>query len=118
MAHVGLEAIEGQEDPALGLGATRETIRVGTMEGDECSVALEALGDGPRGHGDAPFAQGVREFWQTPVLGLAEGADVSQDLEPALVLRPGQATCGLGARGLSPLRAVRIATAPQLKRQT
>jgi hypothetical protein len=118
MAHVGLEAIEGQEDPALGLGATLETIRVGTIEGDECIVALEELGDGPRGHGDAPFAQGVMECWKTPVMGLAEGADVSQNIEPALVLRQGQATCGLGARGLSHLRAVRIATAPKLKRKT
>ncbi|KAH0533483.1 hypothetical protein FGG08_007718, partial [Glutinoglossum americanum] len=63
--------VEGQEDPALGLGEPLETIRVGKMEGDECIVALEEIGDGPRGNGDAPFAQGVMEFWETPVMSIA-----------------------------------------------
>ena len=118
MAHIGLEAIEGQEDPALGLGETLETIRVGKIEGDECIVALEEIGDGPRGHGDAPFAQGVMEFWDTPVMGIAQGADVSHDIETELVFGQGQATFGLGAIGFSNLRAVRIETAPNLKRKT
>jgi hypothetical protein len=118
MAHVGLEASEGQEAPALGLGETLETSRVGKMEGAEFIVALAEMGDGPRGNGDAPFTQGVMECGETPVLGLAQGADVSHDIETERVCGPGQATFGLGAIGFANLRAVRRETAPHLQRKT
>jgi hypothetical protein len=118
MAHVGVEAIEGQEDPALGLGETLETICVGKIESDEFIVALEEIGDGPLGNSATAFAQGVMEFWDTPVMGIAQGADVSHDIETERVFGQGQATFGLGAIGFSNLRAVRIETAPNLQRKT
>ena len=44
MAHIGLEAIEGQDDPPLRLGNAPETRRGLEGEGDEFVIALQEIG--------------------------------------------------------------------------
>jgi hypothetical protein len=51
MADVRLETIEGQNDPALGLGNALQTGGIGEGEGEQCVVALAQMPDCPWGNG-------------------------------------------------------------------
>jgi hypothetical protein len=86
MADVRLEAIEGQKNPALGVGNALQTGGIGEGEGEQFVVALEQMHDGPRGNGHPTGAQVLMDFGQTPVLRIAQGPDACNDIEAKLVL--------------------------------
>ena len=53
VAHVRLEPVDGQDDPALARQQLLVPAVVGPRDGEELVVAFEEVGDGPLGHGDA-----------------------------------------------------------------
>ena len=86
MADSRLEAIQGQDDPTLGLGDALQAGGIGEGQGEQFVVALEQMRDRPRGDGHATVAQVFMDFGQTPVLRIAQGTDACNDIETKLVL--------------------------------
>jgi hypothetical protein len=86
MADVRLQAIQGQDDPALGLGEALQSGGIGEREGEQSVVAFEQMRDRPRGDGHPAVAQVLMDFRQTTVLRLAQGPDACNDIEAKLVL--------------------------------
>jgi hypothetical protein len=86
MADVRLEAIEGQNAPALGLGKALQTGGIGEGEGEQCVVALEQMHDGPWGNGHPTGTPVLMDCGQTTVLRVAQGPDVRHDIEAKLML--------------------------------
>src|SRR5687768_5968058 len=58
------------------------------------------------------------KFRDTAVLSIAQGADISDDIETELVFGQSQAAFGLGTIGFAHLRAGRIETASNLQPET
>jgi hypothetical protein len=48
MADLGWQAIQSQNDPALGVGNPLEAGRVGEREGAQCVIAFEQISKDPR----------------------------------------------------------------------
>jgi hypothetical protein len=86
MADVMLEAIQGQDDPTLGLGDALQAGGIGEGQGEQFVVALEQMRDRPRGDGHPALAQVFMDFGQTTVLRIAQGTDACNDIEAKLVL--------------------------------
>ena len=86
MADVRLEAIESQDDPALGLGDPLQAGGISEREGEQCVVALEQMGDRPWGDGHPAVAQVLMDFGQATVLRIAKSPDARNNLEAKLVL--------------------------------
>jgi hypothetical protein len=70
VAHVRLQAVEGQYDMPLRLGDPLETGRVGERECDEFVVPIQEVQHGPRGNGDAATLQVLMDLRDTPVVGI------------------------------------------------
>jgi hypothetical protein len=117
MAHVGLYAIEGQDDAALRLGDASETIGVLEREAEQCIVALQEIGARALGHGDAPLDQGVMDVRDTAVVGLAVVAHPGDDIEATLGRGQGQAAFGFRPIGCAHLGTARGETAANLQRE-
>jgi hypothetical protein len=86
MADVRLEAIQGQDDPTLGLGDALQAGGISEGEGEQCVVALKQMRDRPRGDGYSTVAQVRMDFGQTTVLRIAQGTDAGNNIEAKLVL--------------------------------
>jgi hypothetical protein len=86
MADIGLQAIEGENDPALGLGDPLEASSVSEREGEQFIVAFEQIGDRPRGDNHSTVAQVLMDFGQTAVLRVTQGADPGDDIQAKLML--------------------------------
>jgi hypothetical protein len=86
MADVRLEAIQGQDDPTLGLGDALQAGGISEGEGEQFVVALEQMRDRPRGNGYSAVAQVLMDFGQTTVLRMAQGTDACNNIEAKLVL--------------------------------
>jgi len=117
MAHVGLEASEGQGDATAGLREALEAERLLQREGAQCVVTLQEIGDRPWGSGHAALAQRLVDCRDTPVVAVAPLANAGNNL---------QATCRLGeCQGAFCFRPIWLATlrpsggeaAPHLERE-
>jgi hypothetical protein len=86
MADIRLEAIQGQEDPALGLGDALQAGGISEGEGEQFVVAFEQMHDRPCGDSHPTVAQVLMDFGQTPVLRIAEGTNTCHDIEAKLML--------------------------------
>jgi len=86
MADIGLQAIEGQNDPALGLGDPLEAGGVGEREGEQFIVTFKQIGDRPGGDNHSTVAQVLMDFGQSAVLRVAQGAYPGDDIQAKLVL--------------------------------
>ncbi len=62
MADLGWQAIQSQNDPALGVGKPLEAGRVGEREGAQCIIAFEQISDCPEG--DGPPGGASADGWQ------------------------------------------------------
>ena len=71
MAHVGLEAIEGQDDATAGLCEALEAERILQREGYQFVVPLQKIGDRPWGYGHAALDQRLLDFRDTPMVAIA-----------------------------------------------
>ena len=79
-------AIQGQDDPALGLGDALQAGSISQGESEQFVVALEQMHDRPWGDGHPAVAQVLMDFRQTPVLRLAQGTDTCNDIETKFML--------------------------------
>jgi hypothetical protein len=86
MADIGLQAIQGQDDAAVGLGDASETLGVLEREAEQCIIALQEVGDGPWGHSDPVVDQGLMDCGDAAVLGIAARAYQGDDIEAEVVL--------------------------------
>lgn len=111
MAHVGLQAVEGHEDPALGRGDAVETIGILEGEAEQFIITLQEVGDCTLGHRDPVVDQGLMDLRDAAVLRIASSAHKGDDIEAELVLGQGQAAFGFRAIGFAKLRAVGVETA-------
>jgi hypothetical protein len=115
MTASGLEAIEGQDDPALGLGKVPEATGVLEREAAPCIVALQEGADRALRHRHPLVDQGVMDCGETAVRGRALGPHEGHDLEAARVLGQGEVAFGFRPRGFAHLRAVGGETAAHLQ---
>src|SRR5215471_971182 len=115
MADVRLEAIEGQDDPALGVGDPLQTSGIGKREGEQCVVALKQMHDRPRGNGHPTVAQVLMDFGQATVLRVAQSTDTRNDIEAKLVLGQGEPSLFFRSVGAAELWTGPVETAPDLE---
>jgi hypothetical protein len=71
MPDVGLEAIERQDDAALGVGDLLKAGGVRPGERDEFRLAFQKMQDRPGSHDDVTAPQLLMDLRDTPVLGIA-----------------------------------------------
>jgi len=87
VADVGLQAVDGQDHPLLSLQESAQTLGGGGSQGAEFVVAVEQVGDGTLGNGDATAAELLMDFGDTPMFGIAEAADEGNDIQAKFVVR-------------------------------
>jgi hypothetical protein len=117
VSHVGLEAIERQNDPAVGRGDLLETARISQGERPKFLVALQKMLDSPGGNGHGPSHQRLRELGKTPVLGIAPGANQGNHVEAKFMLGERPPSRLLRPVGLLKLRAGWAEAAPYWERE-
>jgi hypothetical protein len=86
MADVRLEAIESQDDPALGLGDPLQAGGVSQREGEQFVVPFEQMAHCPWGNGHTALAQVLIDFGHTAMLRVTQGPDRRNDIKAKLVL--------------------------------
>ena len=117
MADIGLQAIDGEDDPLLPLQEPVQALRVGRGQGAEFVVAVEQVADGALGEGHAAAGEFLVDLGDAAVLGVAEAADQGHDVEAELVV--GQGEVGFGFRAVRAVvaRAGGVGTAADAQRQ-
>jgi hypothetical protein len=115
LADVGLEPIEGEEDPTLQRRQLPQTR--GVLEGarDQCVIALQQIGDWPRRDSATPLDHRLMESRDTGVVGRAPRAKKGEDSEAKRVLGQGQAPCRVGSVRFAHLGTRRIEAPPHLE---
>jgi hypothetical protein len=108
MAPVGLEAIEGQDDPAVGRGKAPQATGIWEREAEQVIIALQEVGDGAWGHGHPTVAHGMMDCGATAVVGIALAPHEGHDIEAELGLGQGEAAFGFRPIGCARLRAVGV----------
>lgn len=86
MAAVGLEAIESQDDPTLGLGDPLQAGGVSQREGEQFVVPFEQMAHCPWSDGHTALAQVLIDFGHTAMLRVTQGTDRRNDIKAKLVL--------------------------------
>jgi site-specific DNA recombinase len=115
VADVGLEAVDGQDDPT-GLGRDpAQPLGVGAGQGEQFVVAVQEIGDGSLGDDDAAASQFGVDLGDAAVLGVAESADRGDDVEAELVVGQGEATLLLGPQTDATALAVGVAAGAELE---
>src|SRR5262249_15047578 len=115
MADVGSQAVDGQDNPALRGKQALQATAVGQGDGQQFIVAVQQVGDGAFRDGQAAGHEVLVDFGDGAVLGIAEGADVGQDVQAELVLRQRVAALGLGTIGLQIARALPLVAAADVQ---
>ncbi len=118
MADVGLEAADGQHDAALLTQQRAEALGVGGGQGAALVVAVQQVGDGALGQGEAAPGQLAVDLGGAAVFGIAGSPDDGEDVEAKLVMREGEVGLGLGAVGGVVAGAVRVGAAADLERES
>lgn len=93
LAHIGLEAIEGQDTTPLRLRQAPQPCRGLEGESDQFVIALQEMGDRPGRDSHTTRDQRLRDSWHTVVGGRALRANAGEAIEATLVLGQGQAPC-------------------------
>jgi hypothetical protein len=114
MADIGLQAIKRQDDPALGLCYPLEAGGVSQGECEQFVVALKQMHDRPRGDGNTPVEQELRNVRNTAVLRIAQRAHPRDDIQAKLVLGQGEPSLFFGSVGTVELWTGAVEAAPDL----
>jgi hypothetical protein len=114
MADLGWQAIQSQNDPALGVGNPLEAGRVGECEGAQCVIAFEQIGDCTEGDGPPPVGPVLMDGRQTAVLRVTQGADAGDNIQAALVFGEGEQVFGFGTVVATELGTGAVETGPNL----
>ena len=88
-----------------------QPLAVGRGQGAQFVVAVQEVGDGAQGDGDAAAGQLLVDLGDAAVLGVAEASDQGDDVEAELVVGQGEVGLGLGAVGAVVAGAVGVGTA-------
>ena len=118
MAHVGLEAIEGQEDAPAGRREALEAGRLLPREGHPCVVTLQEMDDRPWGYGHAALDQRLRDVRDTPVVAVALRSNEGHASKAPCLLRECQVPLLFRPIWLATLRTSRVEAAPELERES
>jgi hypothetical protein len=117
VADIGLQAIDGQDDPLLPLQEPPQPLGVRRGQGAEFVIALEQVGHRALRDDDVAAAQFLMNLGDAAMLGVAEAADQSDDIEAELVVGQGEVWFGLRAVGPVIAGTVSLGTAADLERQ-
>jgi hypothetical protein len=90
VADIRLQAVEGQDDPALAPQHPPQPARVGQVGGEQLVVAVEQVGDAALGNLHPAPAQGGVDLRHAAVLAVAQHPDQGDDIQPELLLRQRQ----------------------------
>jgi len=93
LAHIGLEALTGQDDTPLRLRQAPQPCRVLEGESDQCVRALQEMGARPGRDSPPTRDQRLMESGNPGVVGRALRAQAGEDIEAPLRLGQGQAPC-------------------------
>jgi hypothetical protein len=75
VADIGPEAIDGQDDAALGAEQRAQPLGIGGGQGLQLIVAVEQVGDGARGDDEPAAGELAVDLGDAAVLDVAEPAD-------------------------------------------
>jgi hypothetical protein len=115
MPNVRLQAIESQDDSALGLRYPLEAGGVGQRESQQFIVTFEQIGHRTRSNDYPPMAQVLMDVRQAVVLCVAQRPHPGDDIQAKLVLRQGEPSFFFGAVGAAELGTGAVETAPNLE---
>jgi len=118
MAHVGLEAIERQDDVTSGLRKALQAERILQREGHQFVITLQEMGDRPWGYGHAALDQRLMDFRDTPVVTVALLANEGHDIQAKFMLGECQTPLLFRPIGLATLRTSGVEAAPNLERES
>jgi hypothetical protein len=115
LADVGWEPIE--REPAPPRRRRQAPPPRGVLAGarDQCGVALQPIGDGPRRDSAPPRDQRLRESRDTGVVGIARRANAGEDIAAKRVLGQGQTPCRCGSVRCAHLGTRRSEAPPHLE---
>jgi hypothetical protein len=99
MPDIRLQAIQREDDAPMRSSDLVEAVWIGPREGHQFLVALQEILDRPRRNCHVAVPQLLMELWETPVLGIAQGAHQGDDIEATLVLGEGEPSFCLWAGG-------------------
>jgi hypothetical protein len=117
MTHIGLEAIEGQDDATAGLREALEAERILQREGDQFVVPLQEIGDCPWSYGHAALDQRLIDFRDTPVVAVAPLSNEGHNIKAKFMLGECQVPFFFGPIRLATLRTSGVEAAPNLERE-
>jgi hypothetical protein len=86
MAHVGLQAVEGQQHAPLRQQAVLQPALIGQAQGEQLFIALHEVGDRALGNVEPPLAERVVDFGNGLVSSIALCADPRDHREPELAV--------------------------------
>jgi hypothetical protein len=82
VADIGLQAVDGEDHAAFARRDAPEALGIGERQGEELVVAVEQVGDAARADVDAAVDQVAVDLGDAAVLGVAQGADAGDEVEP------------------------------------
>jgi hypothetical protein len=114
-ADVGLQPVDGQDHAAGGGRHPPEPPGVRQGPGEQFVVAVQEVGDGAEAEGHAAAGEFGMDLGDAAVLGVPQGADQGDDVEPEIVFREGEVTLLLGSEWYAAARAERGSAAADLE---
>jgi hypothetical protein len=99
MAHIRLQAIQGEQHAALPEQAVAEAVLIGQPQGQQLFVALHEVRDRALGDIDPAGAEGLMDFGNRPMRGIAVRADPGDHVEPEFAVRERPAALFFGPIG-------------------
>jgi hypothetical protein len=117
MSDIRLQAIQGQDDPALPFQHPPQPARVGQAGGEQFVIAVEQVGNAALGDLHPARAQGGVDLRHAAVLTVAQHPDQGDDVQPELLLRQRQRALRLRPIGTMKTRAALVLAAADLQPQ-
>ena len=115
VADVGLQAVDGQDDPPGLRRDGRQALGVRARQGQQLVVAVQEVADAADADRHAAAGQFGVDLGDAAVLGVAEHADQGDDVEAEFVLGQGEAPLLLGPEAGLVAGALGIAAAADLE---
>ena len=117
MVSVGLETIQSQDDVTLLFEELLETGLIGKAQREQFFVALQKVGDGALGNGNATLLQRTVDLGNGAMLAVAQGPNQGDDVKTKLAVGQSPGAFLFWANGLAVTRARGIVAAADAQGQ-
>jgi hypothetical protein len=115
MAHVGLQAVDGQDHSLLPVRDPAQVLGIGGGQRAEFIVTVKQVGDGAFGNDHTATLEFVPDLRHAPVFRVAESADEGDDVEAEFMMGQGKMRFRFGTEGAVVTTALPIGAAADVK---